>query len=116
MKSVFVLLLAAAVAPALVQACDTLKACYLRNLKTGNETKLTGYNAYRVDPPQNQDYSIRCVVNGTATLNFIKFIWPTKTNDEFGEPRWMDQDNNFGEYVNPVEYLKSMPYLDQHVL
>jgi hypothetical protein len=98
-----------AMAPAVSTAAPTanlttvLQGCYLRNLGTGVETRLTGLDSYPLNSA-NLAYSIRCNVIGNET-DFIKFLYDGKEHDEFGEPRWLDGDTNAGEYIVPVDYL-----------
>jgi hypothetical protein len=89
--------------------CDTLKACYLINIKTRAEFNLTGMDSYILDPTNDLGYSIRCDTSGIAGAesDFIKFIYETVVQDEFGLPRYMNGDGNAGEWINPVPYLES---------
>jgi hypothetical protein len=87
--------------------CDTLKACYLRNLETGEETVLTGSDSYKISADKRKDFSVRCEVTGQGDSDFIKFFYDGTIQDEFGEPRWMYGDSDLGAYVNPVTYLSS---------
>lgn len=84
--------------------CDTLKACYLRDLKTGKEIALTGSDSYTIRG-REPCYSIRCEVNGKAETDLIKFFYEDKVHDEFRLPRWLDGDSGAGSYIVPVPYL-----------
>ena len=87
--------------------CDTLKACYLVNIQTRQETELTGNDSFELDPLNTHGYSIRCNVNGEATLDFMKFMYDGVVQDEYGEPRYMNGDSEMGEYINDVKYLST---------
>jgi hypothetical protein len=87
--------------------CDTLKACYLVNIQTKKETELDGSDTFALDPLNDAGYSIRCDVNGDATLDFIKFFFDGKVQDEFGLPRYMAGDSYDGDYINKVDYLST---------
>jgi hypothetical protein len=87
--------------------CDTLKACYLVNIKTRNETLLDGYDSFTLDPTNECGYSIRCDVNGVNELDFIKFKYNNTVKEEFGLPRYMFGDAGKGEYINAVDYLST---------
>ena len=87
--------------------CDTFKACYLINIQTQQETVLTGNDSFELDPTNDRGYSIRCDVNGEASMDFIKFFYNGEVKDEFGEPRFMNGDAQMGEYINDVKYLST---------
>jgi hypothetical protein len=84
--------------------CDTLKACYLHNWSTGQETRLVpgeGRNAYPISSTlAPRGYTIRCAVNGKDELDYIKFIYNGTVHDEFREPRWMSS-------ASAVSYLST---------
>jgi hypothetical protein len=102
-KNFTIALLCIFASTALATECDSLKACYLRNLQTGKEIALTGSDSYKVG--NGARYSVRCTVNGKDESDFIKFFYDGKVHDEFAEPRWLDGDSNEGAYVVPVPYL-----------
>ena len=87
--------------------CDTLKACYLVNIQTREETELQGRNKLELDPLNTQGYSIRCDVDGDNELHFIKFFYDGKVQDEYDLPRYMNGDSDKGEYINKVDYISS---------
>ena len=87
--------------------CDTLKACYLVNIKTRDETLLDGYDSFTIDPTNEDGYTIRCDVNGVNELDFIKFKYNGYVKEEFGLPRYMFGDAGEGSYLNKVDYLST---------
>jgi hypothetical protein len=87
--------------------CDTLKGCYLVNIKTRNETLLNVNDSYTIDPNNDCGYSIRCDVNGIDELNFLKFKYNNSHYDAFGFPRFMYGCAEQGEYINKVDFLST---------
>jgi hypothetical protein len=87
--------------------CDTLKACSIVNIKSRVETSLFGDDTFVLDRYNDQGYSIRCDVNGVDSLDFIKFFYDAKVQDEFGLPRYMGGDSDDGAYINQVAYLST---------
>jgi hypothetical protein len=92
-----------------LQQCDILKTCYLVNIQTREEFKLSGSNEYKLDPGNSKGYSIRCDVKGIdgAELNFMKFFYNNVVHDEFDTNRYMNGDSYNGGWVNPVPYLQT---------
>ena len=93
--------------PRELTVCDTLKACYLVNIKTRDETLLDGYDSFTIDPTNEEGYTIRCDVNGVNELHFIKFKYNDYVMEDFSVPRYMFGDSDAGTYLNKVEYLSS---------
>jgi hypothetical protein len=87
--------------------CDTLKACYLVNIKTRAEIQLDGTDTLELDPGNADGYSVRCDVNGVDELHFIKFFYNGAVQDEYGLPRYMYGDSEEGAFINKVEYLST---------
>jgi hypothetical protein len=87
--------------------CDTLKACYLVNIKTRAEIELDGTDTFELDPDNENGYSIRCDVNGVDELDYIKFFYNSIEQVEYGLPRYMNGDSDEGAYINKVEYLST---------
>jgi hypothetical protein len=102
-SSLTIALLCLLATTALATECDSLKACYLRDVQTGKELTLTGSDSYKIK--NGLRYSVRCAVNGKDESDFIKFFYDGKVHDEFAEPRWLDGDSNEGAYVVAVPYL-----------
>ena len=90
-----------------LNVCDTLKACYLVNIKTRNETLLDGFDSFVIDPTNEQGYTVRCDVNGVNESHFIKFMYNNKVHDEFGQPRYMFGSSDNEKYINKVDYLST---------
>ena len=91
--------------------CDTLEGCYLRELETGEDIKLTGHDSYMIKDG-HRGYSIHCDAKGEGALDLIKFYYPGADNGngvqtEYGLPRWMNGDSGKGDWVNAVAYLGS---------
>jgi hypothetical protein len=91
------------------QVCDTFKACYLINIQTRDEFKLTESDIYKIDPGNSNGYSIRCDVKGVggAEMNVIKFFYNNVVHDEFDANRYMNGDSYGGAWINPVPYLQT---------
>ena len=86
--------------------CDTLEGCYLRELETGEDIKLTGHDSYMIKDG-HRGYSIHCDAKGEGALDLIKFYYPGADNGngvqtEYGLPRWMNGDSGKGDWVNAV--------------
>lgn len=83
----------------------SLLGCYLYNIDTEVETRLTGQDEYNINLENPASYSIRC--DTSEGLAYLDFTFDGETAREWNAPYWLAGNDAVSPWVVPVETLSS---------